>query len=61
MAVPTESYMKLIAGSDNTHSDIYSSSRIKIGILLKSVEQQVITEYFLYQTLQLIVLVYTSY
>ena len=35
MAVPTESYMKLIAGGSSTHSDIYSSSRIKIGDTIK--------------------------
>jgi hypothetical protein len=35
VAVPTESYMKLVAGSDDTHTDIYSSSRIKIGDIIR--------------------------
>ena len=35
MAVPTESYMLLTAGGDDTHSDIYDSGRIKIGDTIK--------------------------
>jgi hypothetical protein len=35
VAVPTESYMKLTAGGDDTHSDIYDSGRIKIGDTIK--------------------------
>ena len=35
MALPNKSYMKLVAGESSTHSDIYSSSRIKVGDTIK--------------------------
>ena len=36
MALPNKSYMKLVAGESSTHSDIYSSSRIKVGETIKN-------------------------